>query len=218
MSIDDADRLGPKGHVYVELVREQWRAPLERGTARRAILTAALGLALVIFGVVGALRVNGESILLLGIGLVAVYTALPQLRSLRPEFEEARRIGWVEPQLDDSRVTLGEPATFSVVLHARRALTLRNATLMAEVTPWTRSVPGPVILSLPLPVSLTGGAIAAGSDWRQTVTFRIPDTAPASFYSSDDSVRWTLTLTMAFADLEPWKRSWPMMVLPIDIS
>ena len=121
MPADDADRLGPKGHVYVELVREQWRAPLERGTARRALLTSALGIALILFGLVGAFVVYGESVVLIGIGAFAFYSSLGEIRALMPEFREARRIGWVEPALDDGSVTIGEPATFRVVLHARRA-------------------------------------------------------------------------------------------------
>ncbi len=216
MPVDDSDRLGPKGHVYVELVREQWRAPLERGTARRALLTSALGLALIVFGIVGSFMVYAEAVVLIAIGLVAFVGAFRELKGLRPEFEEARRIGWVEPSLDDNMVTVGEPVTFSAVLHARRNLVLRNASLLAEARPWHGTQSGEPIESMVLPVSLSGGPIAKGDDWRQTVTFRIPPTAPPSYYSSFDSVRWTLTLELTFADQTPWRRTWPMLVFPPD--
>jgi len=218
MPADDADRLGPKGHVYVELVRELWRAPLERASARRALLTGILGAALVIMGIVGALTVYGEAVVLIGIGLVAVVSFLGEVRLLRPEFEEARRIGWVEPSLDDSRVTVGEPATFRVVLHARRALRVQNAALVAESHRWTGSTCGERIEQLALPVALTGGAIAGGDDWRQSVTFRIPSSALPSFYSATESVRWSLTLDLTFAEQAPWRRTWPMLVFPADAS
>jgi hypothetical protein len=216
MPIDDADRLGPKGHVYIELVREQWRAPLERGTARRAILTAVLAVGLMLFGVVGTFVVYGESLILLGLGAVALWSTIGELRPLRPEFEEARRIGWVEPSLDDSRVTVGEPATFRAVLHARRRLQLQNAVLVAEAHAWAGSTRGERLVQLPLPVSLTGGTILGGDDWRQAVTFRIPSSAPSSFYSSSESIRWTITLDLVFADQAPWRRTWPMLVFPAE--
>lgn len=215
MPATEADRLGPKGHVYVELVREQWRAPLERGTARRALLTSALGVALILFGLIGVFVVYGESVVLIGIGAFAFYSSLGEIRALLPEFREARRIGWVEPSLDDSIVAIGDPATFSVVLHARRAQVIREATLVAEARRWQRSTPGEVLVSLPLPLA-SGTSVAAGDDWRQTVTFRIPDSAPPSFYDSLESVRWTLTLELTFADAAAWKRSWPMLVYPPD--
>jgi hypothetical protein len=218
MPADDADRLGPKGHVYVELVREQWRTPLERASARRALLTGVLGAALVVMGIVGTVMVYGEALVLVGIGLVAVVSFLGEVRMLRPEFEEARRIGWVEPTLDDSRVTVGEPATFRVVLHARRALRVQHAALVAEAHRWTGSTCEERIEQLELPVALTGGAIAAGDDWRQAVTFRIPPSALPSFYSATDSVRWSLTLDLTFAEQAPWRRTWPMLVFPADGS
>ena len=216
MPADDADRLGPKGHVYVELVREQWRAPLERPSARRALLTGFLGAVLIIMGIVGSIMVYGEALVLIGIGGVALFSFLGEVRLLRPEFEEARRIGWVEPVLDDSRVTAGEPATFSAVLHARRALRLQHAALVAEAHRWTGATRGEQIEQLALPMALTGAAIAAGDDWRQTVTFRIPSSAPPSFYSATESVRWSLTLDLTFADQAPWQRTWPMLVFPAD--
>ena len=215
MPATEADRLGPKGHVYVELVREQWRAPLERGTARRALLTSAFGVALILFGVIGVFVVYGESVVLIGIGAFAFYSSLGEIRALMPEFQEARRIGWVEPSLDDSIVSIGDPATFSVVLHARRAQVIRLATLVVAARRWQRSTAGDVLVSLPLPLP-SGMAVGAGDDWRQTVTFRIPDSAPPSFYDSMESVRWTLTLELTFADAAPWKRSWPMLVYPPD--
>lgn len=216
MSVDDADRLGPKGHVYVELVREQWRAPLERGTARRSLLTAFLGLVLIVFGIAGSFAVYGESLILVGIGALALWSSLGDLTALRPEFEEARRIGWVEPSLDDSRVTVGEPVTFRAVLHARRTLKLQNAALTAEAHRWNGSAQGERLEHLPLPVSLSGGTIASGDDWRQSVTFRIPSAAAPSYYSSPDSVRWSLTLDLTFAGQAPWRRTWPMLVFPAD--
>jgi hypothetical protein len=216
MSVDDADRLGPKGHVYIELVREQWLAPLERSTARRALLTGVLALALIIFGVAGSFMAYGEALVLVGIGGVALWGTIGEVKSLRPEFEEARRIGWVEPSLDDSRVSVGEPATFRAVLHARRTLQLQNAALVAEAHAWRGSVQGDRLLQLPLPVSLTGGTIGGGEDWRQAVTFRIPPSAPASFYDATTSVRWTITLDLTFADEAPWRRTWPMLVYPAD--
>ncbi len=218
MPADDADRLGPKGHVYVELAREQYRAPLERGTARRALLTAVLGLALIVFGLIGTFIVYGESVILVAVGLVAFVSALPELRGLRPEFEEARRIGWVEATFDDSSVTVGEPATFRAVLHARRALDLRNAILTAEARRWQGATAGAVEMTLPLPVSMSGGRVEAGSDWRATVTFRVPAVAPPSHYSATDSVRWTITLALEFANAEPWRRTWPMLVFPADLG
>lgn len=218
MVSDDADRLGPKGHVYVELVREQWRAPLERGTARRALLTSGLGLALIIFGVVGAFTVWGESVILVAIGLVGFYSSLGEIRSLMPEFREARRVGWLEPALDDSIVTVGEPATFRAVLHARRTLMLQNASVMLEARQYQYATPGEVLESMVLPVSLTGGPIARGTDWRQTVTFRIPTTAPASYYSGTESVRWTLTLELSLAGEAPWRRTLPMLVFPAEVG
>lgn len=218
MPVDDADRLGPKGHVYVELVREQWRAPLERGTARRALLTVVLALALIVFGIVGSFVIYGESLVLVAIGAIALWSSLGEVTGLRPEFEEARRIGWVEPALDDSRVTVGEPATFRAVLHARRTLHIQNAALVAEAHRWSGSVQGERLERLQLPVSLSGGTIAGGDDWRQTVTFRIPPTAPPSFYSSPDSVRWSITLDLTFAEQAPWRRTWPMLVFPADTN
>lgn len=218
MPVDDSDRLGPKGHVYIELVREQWRAPLERGTARRALLTGFLGLALLGFGIVGSFTVYGEAIALAGLGALAFWSSLGEVKGLRPEFEEARRVGWVEPSLDDSRVTVGEPATFRAVLHARRTLQLQNASLVAEAHRWSGSTQGERVEHLPLPVSMSGGTIAAGDDWRQTVTFRIPQSARPSFYSSPDSVRWSLTLQLTFANQTPWRRTWPMLVFPADAS
>jgi hypothetical protein len=216
MSVDDADRLGPKGHVYIELVREQWLAPLERGTARRALLTGVLAIALIVFGIAGTFMAYGEALVLVGIGGVALWSAIGEVKTLRPEFEEARRIGWVEPSLDDSRVTVGEPATFRAVLHARRTLQLQNAALVAEAHAWQGAAQGERILKMPLPVSLTGGSIGAGNDWRQAVTFRIPTSAPPSFYDSTESVRWTVTLDLTFADQAPWRRTWPMLVFPAD--
>lgn len=216
MPADDAERLGPKGHVYVELAREQWLAPLERGSARRALLTGFLGLALIAFGAIGTFLIYGESIVLIGIGLVAFVSALGEIRALRPEFEEARRIGWVEPSLDDSRVTLGEPATFRIVLHARRKLQVRNAAVLAEARRWTGATPGEVVESMVLPMALGSAAVAAGDDWRPSVTFRIPATASPSFYTATESVRWSLTLDLTFADAEPWRRTWPMLVFPAD--
>lgn len=217
MSANDADRLGPKGHVYVELVREQWRAPLERGSARRALLTATLSVAMIIFGVVGIFIVYGESVILVAIGMIGIVSSLSELTGLRPEFEEARRIGWVEPAFDDN-MTVGEPATFRAVLHARRTLDLRNVALMAEARQWTGSRAGAVLESLALPVSLSGGSIAGGDDFRQMVTFRFPPTAPPSFYSSTESVRWTMTMELTFADQRPWRRTWPMLVFPADVE
>jgi hypothetical protein len=216
MEAEDADRLGPKGHVFVELVREQWRAPLERGSARRTLLTSAFAVGLIGFGTAGALAANAESIFLLAIGLVTLFAVLPDVRALQPEFIEARRVGWLEPSLDDSAVTIGEPATFRAVLHARRALQIQNASLLAESRQWNGSRAGAVLQSLPLPVSLAGGPVAAGADWRQTVTFRLPATAAPSFYASGESVRWTLTLELSFADEQPWRRTWPMLVFPAD--
>ncbi|MES3036055.1 MAG: hypothetical protein V4813_18770 [Gemmatimonadota bacterium] len=216
MPADDADRLGPKGHVYVELARELWRAPLERGSARRALLTGFLGLALIAFGAIGTFMIYGESIVLIGIGAVAFLSALGEIRALRPEFEEARRIGWVEPSMDDSRVTLGEPATFRAVLHARRALQVRSASLLAEARQWNGSTPGAVLEAIALPVTVQQAAIASGDDWRPSVTFRIPPTAPPSFYSATESLRWTVTLDLAFANAEPWRRTWPLLVFPAD--
>lgn len=218
MDVDDADRLGPKGHVYVELVREQWRAPLERGSARRALLTSFLGVALIIFGAVFALRVYGESILLIGIGLFAFVSSLGEIRALLPEFREARRIGWVEATLDDSSVTVGEPAILRVVLHARRKLTLRGATAMAEARHWERSTPGAALASIPLPISVAGDSVGKGDDWRHALTFRIPETAPTSAYTSNESTRWTLSLELNFAEDGPWRRTWPMLVFPADVS
>ena len=218
MPLDDADRLGPKGHVYVELVREQWRAPLERGTARRALLTSFLGVALIVLGAAFAARVYGESIVLIGIGLVAFFSSLGEIRALMPEFREARRIGWVEATLDDSSVTIGEPAILRMVLHARRALTLRGATAIAEARHWDRSTVGAVLASIALPISVAGESAARGDDWRHALTFRIPETAPTSVYTSADSIRWTLTLELTFADEAPWRRSWPMLVFPADVS
>ena len=218
MPADDADRLGPKGHVYVELAREKWRAPLERGSARRALLTGFLGLALIAFGAIGTFMIYGESVVLIAIGLVGFVSALGEIRALRPEFEEARRIGWVEPSLDDSRVTVGEPATFHAVLHARRRLQVRSAAVMAEARRWTGATPGEVVESMSLPVAAGHAAIAQGDDWRPSVTFRIPLSAPPSFYSATESVRWSLTLDLTFADAEPWSRSWPMLVFPADVT
>ncbi len=217
MSANDADRLGPKGHVYVELVREQWRAPLERGSARRALLTATLSLAMIIFGVIGTFVVYGESVILVAIGVIGLVSAMPELTGLRPEFEEARRIGWVEPAFDDN-MTVGEPATFRAVLHARRTLDLRNVGLVAEARQWTAARAGAVLESMVLPLSLHGGSIAGGDDFRQMVTFRFPPNAPPSFYSSTESVRWTMTMELTFSDQKPWRRTWPMLVFPADVE
>ncbi|MDZ7632826.1 MAG: hypothetical protein U5K74_16175 [Gemmatimonadaceae bacterium] len=217
MSVDDADRLGPKGHVYVELVREQWRAPLERGSARRSLLTATLSVLMIGFGVVGTFIIWGESVILVAIGVVGFVTSMPELARLRPEFEEARRIGWVEPAFDDN-MTVGEPASFRAVLHARRKLSLERVTLVAEAREWTGAVPGAVMESLELPIQQRRAVIGAGDDWRESVTFRIPPSAPASFYRSTDSVRWTMTMELEFAEQAPWRRTWPMLVFPADVS
>ncbi len=218
MPLDDADRLGPKGYVFVELVRDQWRAPLERGSARRAIITAILGVALIVFGIGGAFVAYGESVFLVAIGALALATAVPELRPLRPEFEEARRIGWVEPALDDTHVTVGEPVTFRVVLHARRTLALQNAVIVTEARRYTGSTPGDVLLTQPVPVMLSGGPVRAGEDWRQSVTFRIPETAAPSHYDGVTSVRWTITLALTFDGERPWRRTWPMLVFPQDAA
>lgn len=218
MPLDDADRLGPKGHVYVELVREQWRAPLERGTARRSLLTAFFGVALIAFGLVGAFTVYGEALILVAIGLVACVTAFRDMSALRPEFEEARRVGWVEPSLDDSIVTVGEPATFRAVLHARKKLVVRNATVVVEARRWRGSAPGEVAATVAVPVVLAGAAVDAGEDWRQMVTFRIPLSAPPSYYDSAESVRWSLTMELTFDRESMWRRVWPMLVFPVEAS
>jgi hypothetical protein len=218
MASDDADRLGPKGHVFVERVRDEWRAPLERGSARRALLTATLAAALIGFGLAGLFVAYGESLILCGIGAVALITTLPELRALRPEFEEARRIGWVEPALDDNSVTIGEPATFRAVLHARRDLRLVRAAVKVQAREWQDSTPGAVLAEFPAPVSDAPHAIRAGQDWREAVTFRIPPTAPASFYGNPESTRWTLTLQLLFDGEAPWQRTWPMLVFPADTA
>lgn len=216
MPLDDADRLGPKGHVYVELVREQWRAPLERGSARRSLLTAFLGVALIAFGLVGSFTVYGEAVILVAIGLVACVSSFREISALRPEFEEARRVGWVEPSLDDSIVTVGEPATFRVVLHARKTLLIRSATVVVEGRCWRGSVPGEVAASIAVPVTIATASVEAGEDWRQTVTFRIPPSAPPSHYNSSESVRWTLTMELTFDRESPWRRVWPVLVFPVE--
>jgi hypothetical protein len=218
MPVHDADRLGPKGHVFVALVREQWLAPLERGSVRRSLLITLLGIALVMFGVVGAMLANAEALVAVAVGGVALLSTLPELQALRPEFEEARRIGWVEPSFDDSSVTLGEPATFRVVLHARRTLMIRNLSLVAVARRWEGAREGAALRSLSLPVAMTGGPVASGDDWRQSVTFRIPDDAPASHYDATESVRWTITMELTFADVAPWRRTWPMLVFPPEVS
>jgi hypothetical protein len=216
MPTDDADRLGPKGHVFVERVREEWRAPLERASARRALLTMVLAVALIGFGIVGMFNAYGEAAALCGIGLVALFSTLPDVRALRPEFEEARRVGWVEPSLDDNSVTLGEPATFRAVLHARRDLRLCGASLFAEAREWREAKAGRVIMALPIAMSQELGAIKAGQDWREAVTFRIPPTAPPSLYDHTSSTRWTLTLALQFDGEGPWERTWSMLVFPPD--
>ena len=218
MPSTDAERIGPKGHVYVELVREQWRAPLERGSVRRSLLTALLGVALVVFGVVGAMVANAEAIVAVAVGAVALLTTLPELQALRPEFEEARRIGWVEPSFDDSSVTVGEPATFRAVLHARRALTITAVSLVAEAHRWAGGRQGERLEAVVLPVPEWPRAVASGDDWRQTVTFRVPEHAAPSFYESTNSVRWTVTLELTFASESPWRRTWPMLVFPAEGS
>ncbi len=219
MSADDADRLGPKGHVFVELVREQWRAPLERPGARRAIMLASVGLGVILLAGLMSIRATlspGVALGFIALGGLAVLSAMPELRQVIPEFAESRRIGWVEPTLDDHSVTVGEPATFRAVLHARRSLSLRNLTLVAEARRWKGALPADRAISLPLPVSVRGGDIASGEDWRQTVTFRIPDTAPPSYYTPTESLRWTLKLEMTFAGERQWSRTWPMLVFPAD--
>lgn len=203
--------------MYVELVREQWRAPLERGTARRALLTAFLGVTLIAFGLIGSFMVYGEAAVLIAIGLVAFVTSFREISGLRPEFEEARRVGWVEPSLDDSIVTVGEPATFRAVLHARKKLVVRNATVVAEARRWRGSTAGEIAASIAVPVSIMGGVVAAGDDWRQAVTFRIPASAPPSYYNSTESVRWTLTLALSFDGEAGWRRVWPMLVFPVEV-
>jgi hypothetical protein len=218
MPPDESDRLGPKGHIFVELVREQWRAPLERATARRALLTGAFGAALVGLGSAGVALAYGEAVLLIGLGLLGIFTSLPEIRLLQAEFTDARRIGWVEPTLDDSRVIVGDPATFRVVLHARHALTLRNASLHAEARKWNDSRGAEMVATIPMSVPNAHGSINAGADWRQAVTFRVPSSAPASFYSADESVRWTITLQMTFDGASPWTRTWPMLVFPADAA
>ncbi len=218
MPLDDADRLGPKGHVYVELVREQWRAPLERGTARRSLLTAFFGVALIAFGLFATFTMYGEAVILVGIGLVACFSSFREISALRPEFEEARRIGWVEPSLDDSIVTVGEPATFRAVLHARRKLVVRTVTIVVEARRWRGSVPVELAETIAVPVAMLTAEVAAGTDWRQTVTFRIPPSAPPSHYDSAESVRWTITMALTFDREAEWRRVWPMLVYPVEAS
>ncbi len=218
MPLDDADRLGPKGHVYVELVREQWRAPLERGSARRSLLTAFFGVALIVFGLVGSFTIYGEAVILVAIGLVACVSSFREISALRPEFEEARRIGWVEPSLDDSIVTVGEPATFRAVVHARKRLFVRDVAVIVEGRRWRGSVPGEVAASIAVPVAVTAASVDSGADWRQTVTFRIPSSSPPSYYDSAESVRWTLTMELTFDGESPWRRAWPMLVFPVEVS
>jgi hypothetical protein len=218
MPLDDADRLGPKGHVYVELVREQWRAPLERGSARRSLLTACFGVALIAFGLVATVTMYGEALILVGIGLVACVSSFREISALRPEFEEARRIGWVEPSLDDGTVTVGEPATFRAVLHARRKLVVRTLIIVIEARRWHGSLPGVLVEAIPVPVAMPATAVDAGADWRQTVTFRIPPSAPPSHYDSAESVRWTLTMALTFEREAEWRRVWPMLVYPVEAS
>ncbi len=216
MPLDDADRLGPKGHVYVELVREQWRAPLERGSARRSLLTAFFGVALIGFGIIGTFTVYGEAVILIAIGLVACVSSFREISALRPEFEEARRVGWVEPSLDDSIVTVGEPATFRAVLHARKKLVVRSVTVVVEARQWRGSVPGELAATISVPVAISVAAVDSGADWRQMVTFRIPPSSPPSYYDSAESVRWTLAMELTFDRESAWRRVWPMLVFPVE--
>lgn len=216
MASDDADRLGPKGHVYVELVREQWRAPLERASARRALLTFVISDLLIALGIVGAFIANPEALVLVGIGVIGIVTTLPDLKKLRPEFEESRRIGWVEPMLDDSHVVVGEPATITTVLHARKTLTIRSVAIRAECRRWQGDRAGDVLTAIDIPAPKGFAQVKGGDDWRQTMTFRIAPTAPPSVYTPTDSVRWTLSMSLTFADEQPWQRTWPMLVFPQD--
>lgn len=80
------------------------------------------------------------------------------------------------------------------------------------------STPGAIEAAMVLPVLMAGGPIASGEDWRQTVTFRIPATAPASWYSATESVRWTLTLELMLQGDDAWRRTLPMLVFPADAA
>jgi hypothetical protein len=216
--VDLADKLGPKGPVYVALAREQWLAPLERASVRRTLLIATLGVILIVMGIVGAFRTTPEAITLVAVGCIALGTSFGDLRTLYREFSDARRIGWLEPTLDGAQVVVGEPFTFSVVLHARRKLTVTQARVLVEARKFTGAQSEAVVVTLPVPLSQSHAVIQSGDDWRDSATCRIPESAPASFYDVTRSVRWMLTLELKFGGAEEWHRQWPLLVYPAAAS
>jgi hypothetical protein len=67
-----------------------------------------------------------------------------------------------------------------------------------------------MVIAVPsLPASVRGG-----DDLRTSVTFRMPDDVPASWYTATESRRWTLTARLDFDDAAPWTRSYPLLVYP----
>lgn len=210
----DAALLGPKGYVYFDLAREAWLAPLERGSARRALLTGFLGICIAVAGVAFLAPAYGESLVLIPIGLFAIWQAWEELKPLGSEFADARRIGWTTIALDDGWATTGEPVTCRVTVHARRPLAPRAATLELVATRYERERVKEELARFAVPIDPLPPGVRGGDDWRAHVTFRMPDEAPPSWYSIAESVRWTLTCTIEFDDAEPWVRSYPLLVYP----
>lgn len=214
MTSSAVELLGPKGYVYFDLAREAWLAPLERGSARRALFTGAMGVALAAAGLVSIRYVYGEAIALVPLGLFAIWQAWGELAPLGAEFRDARRIGWTELSLDDGWATPGEPVTCRITVHARRALAPRAASLELVATQYRYERAVEELARFTVPVAPVPPSVRGGDDWRASVTFRMPDEAPPSWYSIAQSVRWTLTARLEFAEGEPWVRSYPLLVYP----
>jgi hypothetical protein len=210
-----AAALGPKGETYVELTAAEWRAPLERSSVRRSLVTAAMSLALIVMGVLGALNVYPEAFALVGLGALGLYTTWSDLQLIRHEFEESRRVGWVEVAVDEEQVQLGDPLTVRISWHARHARAVRGASLVLAHATWSQNTPRAehVVAMLELPGS--DRALRAGETWRASGPVRMPANAPSSHYDADASVRWTLRVTVHFDGVAPWERTLPIIVYPM---
>ncbi|MCU0618765.1 MAG: hypothetical protein MUF40_02510 [Gemmatimonadaceae bacterium] len=206
--------LGPKGHVYFDLAREAWLGPLERGSARRALFTGAMGLAIAAAGVVSTTKVYGEAVALIPLGLFAIWYAWGELAPLGAEFRDARRIGWTQFALDEGWATIGDPVTCRATIHARRDLAPTGASLEIVATEYRNERVVRELVRFSVPMAPIPAAVRGGDDWRASVTFRMPDEAPASWYTAARSVRWTLAARIDFAETAPWTRTFPLLVYP----
>jgi hypothetical protein len=206
--------LGPKGGTYVELAREEWRAPLERASVRRSLLTALLSLVLIVMGAAGAYLASVEALALVGLGALGLYTTWADLQLMRYEFEESRRVGWVEVALDEEQLTIGDPFTVRLTWHARRAFRVTEAQVLLSARHWRGNTPGAVEREVAATLTGSDDLVRAGESWRASATMRTPLEAPPSHYDVDASLRWVLAVQVHFAGVAPWARELPVLVYP----